>query len=85
LAGQKEENMALIIFLVVGLIAGAIASYVMGRQQDLLINLLIGVIGAVVGGLLAGLLGLGAFNLIGSIIIATLGAILCIYVGQRMR
>jgi len=39
----------------------------------------------VVGGLLAGLLGLGASNLIGEIIIATLGAILCIFVWQRMR
>ena len=62
-----------------------LASYIMGRQQDLLVNLLIGIIGAVVGGLLAGLLGLGAYNLIGEIIIATLGAILCIFVWQRMR
>jgi uncharacterized membrane protein YeaQ/YmgE (transglycosylase-associated protein family) len=83
---QKGANtMSLIIFLVVGLIAGVIASYVMGRQQDLLINLLIGVVGALVGGFLAGLLGLGAYNLIGEIIIATLGAIICIYVWQRMR
>jgi uncharacterized membrane protein YeaQ/YmgE (transglycosylase-associated protein family) len=72
--------MSLIIFLVVGLIAGALASYIMGRQQDLLVNLLIGIIGAVVGGLL----GLGAYNLIGEIIIAALGAILCIFVWQRM-
>jgi hypothetical protein len=36
----------------------------------------------VVGGLLAGLLGLGAYNLIG---IATIGAIICILVWQRMR
>lgn len=57
----------------------------MGRQQDLLVNLLIGVSVAVVGGLLAGLLGLGAYNLIGQIIIATLGAVLCIWIWQRMR
>jgi uncharacterized membrane protein YeaQ/YmgE (transglycosylase-associated protein family) len=57
----------------------------MGRQQDLLVNLLIGIIGAVVGGLLADLLGLGAYNLIGEIIIATLDAILCIFIWQRMR
>lgn len=77
--------MSLIIFLVVGLIARALASYIMGRQQDLLINLLIGVIGAVVGGFLAGLLGIAAYGLIGEIIVATLGAILCIWVWQRMR
>jgi uncharacterized membrane protein YeaQ/YmgE (transglycosylase-associated protein family) len=57
----------------------------MGRQQDLLINLLVGIVGAVVGGFLAGLIGLGAYNLIGEIIIATLGAILCIFIWHRMR
>jgi uncharacterized membrane protein YeaQ/YmgE (transglycosylase-associated protein family) len=46
---------------------------------------LIGVVGAVVGGLLAGLVGIGAYGVIGEIIIATLGAILCIWVWQRMR
>ena len=71
--------MSLIYFLIVGLIAGVIASYVMGRQQDLLVNLLIGVVGAVVGGFLAGLLGIGAYGLLGEIVIATLGAILCIW------
>jgi len=70
--------MGLIIFLVVGLISGAVASYLMGRQQDLLINLLVGIVGAVVGGFLAGLIGLGAYNLIGETIIATLGAI-CVF------
>jgi len=57
----------------------------MGRQQDLLVNLLIGVVGAVVGGFLAGLIGIGAYGLLGEIVIATLGAILCIYVWMRMR
>jgi uncharacterized membrane protein YeaQ/YmgE (transglycosylase-associated protein family) len=57
----------------------------MGRQQDLLINLLIGVVGAVVGGLLAGLLGIAAYGLLGQIVVATLGAILCIWVWLRVR
>ncbi len=57
----------------------------MGRQQDLLVNLLIGVIGAVVGGFLAGLVGIGAYGLLGEIIVATLGAVLCLWVWQRMR
>jgi hypothetical protein len=64
--------MARIIFLVVGLIAG-------GRQQDLLLNLLIGVVGTLAGGL-ASLLGLGAYTLVREIVIATLGAIFCLYV-----
>jgi uncharacterized membrane protein YeaQ/YmgE (transglycosylase-associated protein family) len=82
---EGRKTMSLIIFLVVGLIAGALASYIMGRQQDLLINLLIGIIGAVVGGFLAGLLGIAAYGLLGEIIVATLGAVLCIWVWQRIR
>ena len=77
--------MSLIIFLIVGLIAGALASYIMGRKQDLLVYLLIGVVGAVVGGFIAGLIGIGAYGIIGQIIVATLGAILCLWIWQRIR
>ena len=48
-------------------------------------NLLVGVVGAVVGGLLAGLVGIGATGLAGQIIIATVGAIICLWVWQRIR
>ena len=77
--------MSLIIFLIVGLIAGALTSYIMGRKQDLLVYLLIGVVGAVVGGFIAGLIGIGAYGIIGQIIVATLGAILCLWIWQRVR
>ena len=75
----------LIIFLVIGLVAGAIASFYMGRQQDLWMNLLFGVIGAMVGGFVAQLFGLTAYNVVGEVVVATLGAILCLYVWQRIR
>jgi uncharacterized membrane protein YeaQ/YmgE (transglycosylase-associated protein family) len=75
----------LIVFLVIGLVAGAIASFYMGRQQDLWMNLLFGVIGAVVGGFLAQLLGLTAYNVVGEIVLATLGAILVLWLWQRVR
>jgi uncharacterized membrane protein YeaQ/YmgE (transglycosylase-associated protein family) len=75
----------LIIFLILGLAAGALASFYMGRQQDLWMNLLIGVIGAMVGGFIARLLGLTAYNVVGEVVVATLGAILCLYVWQRLR
>jgi len=80
-----ELIVGLIIFLVVGLAAGALASFYMGRQQDLWMNLLIGVVGAMVGGFIARLLGLTAYNVIGEVVVATLGAILCLYVWQRIR
>ena len=45
----------------------------------------IGVVGAVVGGFIAGLIGIGAYGIIGQIIVATLGAILCLWIWQRVR
>ena len=71
--------------LIIGFLAGYIAEKVTASDHGLLTNLIVGIAGSFVGGALAGLLGLGAYNIIGSIIIATLGAIICLYVWQRMR
>jgi uncharacterized membrane protein YeaQ/YmgE (transglycosylase-associated protein family) len=75
----------LIMFLIIGLVAGAIASFYMGRQQELVPNLLIGIIGAFIGGFIAKLLGLTAYNVIGEVVVATAGAIICLFVWQRIR
>jgi uncharacterized membrane protein YeaQ/YmgE (transglycosylase-associated protein family) len=80
-----ELIVGLLIFLVVGLAAGAIASFYMGRQQDLWLNLLVGIVGAMVGGFIARILGLTAYNVVGEVVVATMGAILCLYVWQRIR
>jgi uncharacterized membrane protein YeaQ/YmgE (transglycosylase-associated protein family) len=75
----------LILFLIIGVVAGAIASFYMGRQQELVPNLLIGIIGAFIGGFIAKLLGLTAYNVIGEVVVATAGAIICLFVWQRIR
>jgi uncharacterized membrane protein YeaQ/YmgE (transglycosylase-associated protein family) len=75
----------LIMFLVIGLAAGAIASFYMGRQQELVPNLVIGIVGAFIGGFIAKLLGLTAYNVIGEVVVATAGAIICLFVWQRLR
>jgi uncharacterized membrane protein YeaQ/YmgE (transglycosylase-associated protein family) len=75
----------LIMFFIIGLIAGAIASFYMGRQQELVPNLVIGIVGAFIGGFLAKLLGLTAYNVIGEVVVATAGAIVCLFVWQRIR
>ena len=75
----------LIMFLIIGLAAGAIASFYMGRQQELVPNLLIGIIGAFIGGFIAKLLGLTAYNVIGEVVVATAGAIICLFIWQRIR
>src|SRR5262245_64246479 len=85
--GSTDMTMILdlIIFLVIGLVAGAIASFYMGRQQELLPNLIIGIVGAFIGGFIARLLGLTAYNVIGEVVVATAGAIICLFVWQRIR
>jgi uncharacterized membrane protein YeaQ/YmgE (transglycosylase-associated protein family) len=75
----------LIMFLIIGVAAGAIASFYMGRQQELVPNLLIGIVGAFIGGFIAKLLGLTASNVIGEVVVATAGAIICLFVWQRIR
>jgi uncharacterized membrane protein YeaQ/YmgE (transglycosylase-associated protein family) len=75
----------LIVFLIIGVAAGAIASFYMGRQQELVPNLLIGIVGAFIGGFIAKLLGLTAYNVIGEVVVATAGAIICLFVWQRIR
>ena len=74
----------LIMFLIIGVAAGAIASFYMGRQQELVPNLLIGIVGAFIGGFIAKLLGLTAYNVIGEVVVATAGAIICLFVWQRV-
>ncbi|HLF71541.1 MAG TPA: GlsB/YeaQ/YmgE family stress response membrane protein [Dehalococcoidia bacterium] len=49
----------------------------MGAKGGLLKNTLLGLVGAIVGGVLFSLIGLGgASNIIGSIVIATVGAVI---------
>lgn len=67
---------SLIVFLVIGGIAGFIAGKVMkGRGFGIVGNIIVGIIGAFFGGFLFGILGLSAHGFVGSLIMATLGAI----------
>jgi uncharacterized membrane protein YeaQ/YmgE (transglycosylase-associated protein family) len=71
----------LIYFLLIGLAAGWIAGQVIkGKSFGLVNDLIVGVIGAFLGGILFGVFGLGATNLIGSLITATVGAIVFLYI-----
>lgn len=69
------EGIGWISFLIIGLIAGFIAEKVMARSHGLLTNLIVGVIGAYLGAILFSLVGLGATGFIGSLVVATIGAI----------
>ena len=65
----------LIIFFVIGLVAGAIASFYMGRQQELVLNLISASSAPLSAAYIAKLLGLTAYNVVGEIVVATIGAI----------
>ena len=78
--------MHFIIFLIVGLVAGWLASVlVRGRGLGLIGNLVVGVIAAFLGGFLLRAVGIIAFGLIGSIIQATIGAVVLLVIIKALR
>jgi uncharacterized membrane protein YeaQ/YmgE (transglycosylase-associated protein family) len=69
----------LLWFLLIGLAAGWLASQIMkGGGSGLVTDLIMGVIGSMLGGFLFGLFGLSADGALGSLVTATVGAIVLI-------
>jgi uncharacterized membrane protein YeaQ/YmgE (transglycosylase-associated protein family) len=80
--------MGFLSWLVVGAIAGFLANAVMGSREGLLMMIVLGIVGGLVGGFLASsVFHIGSVNGINleSIIIATLGAILVVFVVSSLR
>ncbi len=76
----------LVIFLAIGAVAGWLAGNLMkGGGFGLLINIVIGIIGAVLGGFVFGLLGISAGGLTGSIVTATAGAMLLLFIVDLIK
>ncbi len=69
--------MEFVWFILIGIAAGWLAGQIRhGAGFGLVGNLIIGILGAILGGLLFRLLGLSANNLIGSLLTATVGAVI---------
>jgi uncharacterized membrane protein YeaQ/YmgE (transglycosylase-associated protein family) len=67
----------IISWIIIGIIAGWLAShFVKGHGFGLVGDLILGIIGAIIGGFLFGMLGLSAGGWLGSLIVATIGAII---------
>lgn len=80
------EGVGWIAFLFIGLIAGWIAEKVMSRDHGLLTNLIVGVIGAYLGAFLFSLVGGGEnLSFIGALIVATIGAIVLLWIVGKVR
>jgi uncharacterized membrane protein YeaQ/YmgE (transglycosylase-associated protein family) len=72
--------------IAIGILAGWLAGKIMrGRGFGVLLDLVIGVIGSLLGGLVFGLLGLYSSGLIGSLVVATAGAVLLLYLVRYLR
>ena len=78
--------MGLVWQILIGILAGFLAGKIMrGRGYGVLMDLLLGVCGSIFGGTIFGLLGLYSSGLIGQLVVATVGAILLIYVVRKLR
>ena len=76
----------LIWAVVIGLIAGWLAGTVMkGRGYGVLMDILLGIVGGVVGRFVFGLLGLSSWNVIGSIIVSFVGAVILIWLVRQLK
>jgi uncharacterized membrane protein YeaQ/YmgE (transglycosylase-associated protein family) len=80
--------MGFIAWIVVGAIAGFLANQIMGSREGLLMMVVLGIVGGLVGGFIAtSVFKVGSVNGINieSIVIATLGAILVVFVINALR
>src|SRR3989442_3185277 len=85
---DREKRMSIIVWIIVGLVAGWLAGMIMkGSGYGLIGDLVLGLVGAVVGGWLVGFVLPAAepTGLVGSIIVATIGAIVLIFVSKAIR
>ena len=75
-----------ILWVIIGLIAGWSAGKIMkGSGYGVVIDIVLGIVGGLVGGLLLGILGIHAEGLIGTIIVAIIGAVLLIWLSRRLK
>jgi uncharacterized membrane protein YeaQ/YmgE (transglycosylase-associated protein family) len=76
----------LIWWIIVGLIAGWLAGKIMkGSGYGALADILLGMVGAIVGGFIMRVVGFYGGGLIYSIIVATLGAVLLIWLSRMIK
>ncbi len=79
--------MGFIIWIIVGMIAGWLAGVVMkGGGYGVLVDIILGILGGIVGGWIFGALGIWpAGGLIGSIIVAFVGAVILVAITRLIK
>ncbi|MBN9392420.1 MAG: GlsB/YeaQ/YmgE family stress response membrane protein [Chloroflexi bacterium] len=71
-------------WLVIGLIAGVLASAITRSRNGIIMDVILGIVGAFVGGFLLSLLNISTAGVIGTIIAATIGAIVLIVIARAL-
>jgi len=69
-----------IVAIIIGIFAGWLAEKIMHRNQGILTNLIVGLIGGLIGNWIAGMLNIGINGWIGTLIFATLGACILLFI-----
>ncbi|MBC2850989.1 MAG: GlsB/YeaQ/YmgE family stress response membrane protein [Cetobacterium sp.] len=81
--------MGLLSWIILGIIAGALAKFLMPGNDSggIIATMLLGIVGALVGGFIGGIIGIGSVHglNIGSILTATLGAFVVLYLFKKFR
>jgi len=79
-------GVGIIGWIVVGAIAGWIAEKVTSSDHGLLTNIIVGIVGGVIGGFLANALNLQiAGGFVSALIVATIGAVVLLFVLRAIR
>jgi uncharacterized membrane protein YeaQ/YmgE (transglycosylase-associated protein family) len=77
--------MDLIVAILIGAAAGWLAGKIMkSKSEGVVWNIILGIVGGFFGGWLFGWLGIASGSWIGSIITATVGAILLIFLNRKL-
>ena len=71
--------------IAIGILAGWLAGKIMrGRGYGIIVDLLLGIVGSIIGAFVFGLLGLHAYGLVGSVVVATAGAMMLLYLVRHL-
>lgn len=81
---KGSVRMGILSWIIVGAIAGLLAQWLMGSEGGWIVTILLGIVGAVVGGWVMSLFDLGSVDGINiwSILVATLGAVILLFLKQ---
>ena len=78
--------MYLIWQIVIGILAGFLAGKIMrGRGFGILVDLLLGIVGSMIGGFVFGVLGLYSAGLVGQLVVATIGAMMLLFLVRQLK